>query len=1092
MNKEINDAVKAVDSQLKPFQAASVKYVIKQLFQFKRSKVLIADEVGLGKTIVAKGVIAKAIQKQHHGERPFHVVYICSNQVLAQQNIIKLNPFKTASNQINRIVFLAYKSQKIKNSPIQLSSLTPSTSFNLTKSVGLKEERAMIYSLLITYSDFKKEKDVLKKMLKGNHQIREDNWHNLIIQYEQKGIEVFRKGLPRDFKKQLESISFNEKDFVEMKAYLGNRDYSSFYSAFIALLKKLSKNNDRQAIDFAYKIIRFLRKELTKVCVRFLNADLFILDEFQRFKTLLDSEEISEANEIAQVVLQDKEAKVLLLSATPFKPYTTQLEQLQGEDHHTEFKRIITFLGGEKGKSLWKSFRKDQQAFFDILRHPEQVIQNNEEALAKKSDLEKSFKKFISRNERMAIAKNYDNMVSTAKGTNLVIIKNDIENFIAIDRTVQEIAKINPRLNNRFGSTIEFSKSAPYPLSYLQGYKLRENLDMYKDELGLKEFFKKNTSSWLPYEAINNYKAVGYHNDVPSYPNPKLRLLAQECFKDKAEFLLWVPPSKGLYKPFGIYKDTDDFSKILIFSGWAMVPRAVSTLLSYEIERRTIGSELLSDLKEKERRSYFSDKPKPRPVLNYSTVEGKVSQMSNLILIYPFRFIGISAYEDNEFEFDKSFSSIRSLQEKKLKAVFRDFSIRKIYCKLKRKDDRWYWLAPILIDYLNEDKSFQFLDRYILKFKGSKKEHFQNARDTIAGLEKGAIKLGEFPLDLFKILATSVLASPANASLFSLRKLFKDTLDLEGESLKIAEAFRSHFNKPESISAIRISATGKEYWRQVLNYCASGNIAAMMSEFLYLIKEADNYQEIKPLTEYLENILTTRSSNIQVDLQNNQGEILTQNMRCHFAISYGTQKLSTESGKDRAVNIRSVFNSPFRPFVLTSTSIGQEGLDFHFYCRKIYHWNLPHNAIDLEQREGRINRFKSFVIRKKIAELIKNDELYSYCKDTSLWDKLFTEAEKKYSNENSGISPYWYLEEGALKIDRFVPMTSFSKDIFKYEQLKTTLGLYRLTFGQPRQEELVEALKNSGLNDNEMLALRDNLLINLSPLKLTKKNSTTK
>ena len=45
----------------------------------------------------------------------------------------------------------------------------------------------------------------------------------------------------------------------------------------------------------------------------------------------------------------------------------------------------------------------------------------------------------------------------------------------------------------------------------------------------------------------------------------------------------------------------------------------------------------------------------------------------------------------------------------------------------------------------------------------------------------------------------------------------------------------------------------------------------------------------------------------------------------------------------RKENIRNAFNSPMRPFVLATTSIGQEGLDFHNYCRVIMHWNLPSN-----------------------------------------------------------------------------------------------------------------------------------------------------
>ncbi|MBK9480455.1 MAG: hypothetical protein IPO02_00385 [Bacteroidetes bacterium] len=45
---------------LKDFQLKTVDYVFKQLYVKGRGKMLIADEVGLGKTIVAKGIIAKA------------------------------------------------------------------------------------------------------------------------------------------------------------------------------------------------------------------------------------------------------------------------------------------------------------------------------------------------------------------------------------------------------------------------------------------------------------------------------------------------------------------------------------------------------------------------------------------------------------------------------------------------------------------------------------------------------------------------------------------------------------------------------------------------------------------------------------------------------------------------------------------------------------------------------------------------------------------------------------------------------------------------------------------------------------------------
>src|SRR4030095_547928 len=96
------------------------------------------------------------------------------------------------------------------------------------------------------------------------------------------------------------------------------------------------------------------------------------------------------------------------------------------------------------------------------------------------------------------------------------------------------------------------------------------------------------------------------------------------------------------------------------------------------------------------------------------------------------------------------------------------------------------------------------------------------------------------------------------------------------------------------------------------------------------------------------------------------------NFRSHYAIDFGNQRFETAKSSGRLVNIRQAFNSPFRPFVLATTAIGQECFDFHFYCKKIFHWNLPSNPVDFEQREGRINRYKGLVIRQNLANKYKS------------------------------------------------------------------------------------------------------------------------
>lgn len=74
-------------------------------------------------------------------------------------------------------------------------------------------------------------------------------------------------------------------------------------------------------------------------------------------------------------------------------------------------------------------------------------------------------------------------------------------------------------------------------------------------------------------------------------------------------------------------------------------------------------------------------------------------------------------------------------------------------------------------------------------------------------------------------------------------------------------------------------------------------------------------------------------------------------MRGRFALRFGGEKADDGSERTRTNQVREAFNSPFWPFVVATTSVGQEGLDFHTYCHAVVHWNLPSNPVDLEQRE---------------------------------------------------------------------------------------------------------------------------------------------
>lgn len=123
----------------------------------------------------------------------------------------------------------------------------------------------------------------------------------------------------------------------------------------------------------------------------------------------------------------------------------------------------------------------------------------------------------------------------------------------------------------------------------------------------------------------------------------------------------------------------------------------------------------------------------------------------------------------------------------------------------------------------------------------------------------------------------------------------------------------------------------------------------------------------------------------------------------------GQARGATADGQDPS-DVRNAFNSPFRPFVLISTSVGQEGLDFHYYAHAIDHLNLPGNPVDLERREGRVHRYKNDSVRKNVATRVLSDPSFDPGADP--WPAAFSlVGECEGGCHRGGASrPCWHPE----------------------------------------------------------------------------------
>src|SRR5690554_2924647 len=150
----------AILSELKGFQRDAVDHVMHRLYDAPNAsgRFLVADETGLGKSVIARGIIARTIELLQNDDSVdrIDIVYICSNSDLASQNLRRLNV--TGDPHIgltSRLTLLARESHRLSGvptahgKPVNLVSFTPGTSFDMGSwRTGSGEERALLHIML--------------------------------------------------------------------------------------------------------------------------------------------------------------------------------------------------------------------------------------------------------------------------------------------------------------------------------------------------------------------------------------------------------------------------------------------------------------------------------------------------------------------------------------------------------------------------------------------------------------------------------------------------------------------------------------------------------------------------------------------------------------------------------------------------------------------------------------------------------------------------------------------------------------------------------------------------------------------------------
>jgi hypothetical protein len=133
-------------------------------------------------------------------------------------------------------------------------------------------------------------------------------------------------------------------------------------------------------------------------------------------------------------------------------------------------------------------------------------------------------------------------------------------------------------------------------------------------------------------------------------------------------------------------------------------------------------------------------------------------------------------------------------------------------------------------------------------------------------------------------------------------------------------------------------------------------------------------------------------------------------------------------------------------------------------------------------------------IRQNIAQDVS---LSSAVRDaaSNIWATIFATlvaSDESPSTKKHGLFPHWIYQalgesgegtKGKEMVRRHLMFYARSSDVERYEQLKRSLSLYRLVFGQPRQQDIVERLIATfpQMNPTEIGRVFAKYTINLSP-----------
>jgi hypothetical protein len=1045
---------------LREFQRLTVERAAASLFAGAGTgRFLVADEVGLGKTRVAAALIRRLESARRR--KPSVVVYFAPNVDVAHQNLRVLRPRAGAIETSQRLTLLAEKAALLESPGVHVLGFTPGTSLDVRRGTGTARERALLMTLLAPIWGFRQTDSVIDIF---RDRAKRETLRNATKRIE-RGVSDTR--VARAFAQILRDRADLLRTFTELRALARDGE-----------LEPKPSRRRRQ-------LIGELREILAHASLRGLNAKLVILDEFHRYPEVLRSAD--EPGTLGRELLG--KAPTLLLSATPYRMHADEMSS----DTHLELRQLLGFLLGDEAAAAAEGELTELRSSFRRLRPSGDTQHEESVARARKAkqQVELRLAPVMSRWQRPT-----DNQRTEIR--RLVPKADDVAAYLAFQGAV-DVAAASVKLHHR--QTVEYWKSAPYLMSFMRGYAINSAIDKARREhpdsrAPMRRALRRSVGTVLALEKVKRYQPV-------ARTNARFRELERLALDDEQWRALWVPPALCPYSPAGKFARVAVASatKTLVFSAWRVVPTAVAALAGYEAERRSgSAANELNGKTDRQRRTgaqLLALRQRPGGGRD-SAPQG----MALLALVYP--SLALTERVD-PFELARRGAGVPSSRQVVHRArgllgpslrSLRDLEHG------RRHDPRWYWAAPMLLD-----AALGIDVRSLLREPGALRRAWRGRGEQRAGSEallaglllaervvSGATELGKMPEDLRDVLAKVAVAGPAVAALRTmLTKGYGP--DAQLAAARIGWGMRTLLNRADATLVIRAGGRsrrgGRGYWRQVLDYCVDGALQGVIDEYLHLLIDEHRRPELSDaqLAINVADAFCTATDLQPLAIRADRPRLGTTEARperwwltSRFAVAFGAAQTEDETAI-HPDHMRQAFNSPFWPWVLISTSVGQEGLDFHRYCHQVVHWNVPATPVELEQREGRVLRYLNHAVRRNIARHHGADAL----RERDRWSALLAAAQNRVRKDprlgHHGFAPEWhYRPDGADQVvRRIAPVLSYSRDDSQFMRVEKARVYYRLVLGQPNPEELVEAVIAAiPFSDAERL-LNDNVVLDLTP-----------